>query len=393
MLGRLAVSGLFEYLTIICNKVPEIAFRIQTSQNRNQVRVHLQMEFEPRKAMFKKLTLGLLSVTLVMGSVSAQPTNAQQGSESKATVGGDANVEQQQEHANAKAKSSLVELIQRSEFAGITLTTAQQTTLKELVSTNFLELKTATKAMTGAIPDKEDKLSFRDSFLATRKSGGSTMDALKAGLTEAGLPVMIKEKVTRLAQPRQEVLDRITGGVTELLTDEQRQTLANTTETKIEKEKEATAEEIGATEKESGQVAGNAENPSKPTPKPLPEDQPVIISFAFPEGITSESVTEIAITKVGINDTNVGGTENGSPNFGNRFNLGGSTNVVVTRLNLTEDISKQDGIKIKQLIVGREYAISVFADVKHDGDTQQMVARLPSTAITAEKLKYTLKFE
>ena len=83
--------------------------------------------------MFKKLTLGLLSVTLVMGSVSAQPTNAQQGSESKATVGGDANVEQQQEHANAKAKSSLVELIQRSEFAGITLTTAQQTTLKELV--------------------------------------------------------------------------------------------------------------------------------------------------------------------------------------------------------------------------------------------------------------------
>ena len=134
-------------------------------------------------------------------------------------------------------------------------------------------------------------------------------------------------------------------------------------------------------------------NPPKPVPRPLAEDKPVIISFAFPEEIPAESVSEIAITKVRINSTNIGGSEAGSPNFGNRFKLGGSRNVAVTRLNLTEDISKQDGVKVKQLIIGSEYSISVFANVKHDGNTQQMVARLPSTTITAENRTFTLTFE
>ena len=173
--------------------------------------------------MFKTFAFSLVAISMLAGSVLAQSGNRQQGSSSRQTT--QANQDKQVERENAKTILKYVGLIERGDFASITLDREQKTALKAMVTENIEALNATTANMVNAMPE-ESRRPFQNAFIDAREGGSSTMASIKTGLTSVQADEALQEQVMALNAPRQAVMDRITAGVTELLTPEQQQTLA-----------------------------------------------------------------------------------------------------------------------------------------------------------------------
>ena len=224
--------------------------------------------------MFKKFAIGLIATTLMAGSIYAQSNSRQQGSNNRQqgsnTRGNSAAYSQKQtDRENAKTRLKYVGLIQRGDFPGLTLTSAQRTALKSAVTENFDELNATTIALANLIPE-DNRKAFQSSFLSAREEGMSPMAALKSSMADLELSEQVQAQVLAQNETRQVVMDRITGSVTELLTEEQKQTLMESRPAEMETETEAAAETSGSTSKPAGSAAkpaGSAARPAGSTKK------------------------------------------------------------------------------------------------------------------------------
>lgn len=218
--------------------------------------------------MFKTLAFSLATIALLAGSVVAQSGNRKAGSSNRegSNTRADSQVRRQKETSreNAAATLKYAGLIQRGEFASVELTRDQKTALKALISENIEALNSTTLAMVNALPE-DNRNAFQRAFLNAREEGHSASASVNASLASLEVAEATQQQVIELNGPRQAVVDRITTGVTALLTAEQQQTLAAAT---------VTAAGSGTTTAGSAakQPAGSGVKPvgsgTRPTPAP-----------------------------------------------------------------------------------------------------------------------------
>ena len=197
--------------------------------------------------MFKTLAFSMIATALLAGSVLAQSNNRQQGSDSRQqgssnrTQGSDSRAnseaynQKQQDRENAKAVLKYSGLISRGDFASITLTRDQKTSLKAMVAENLEALNATTGELVNAMPEASRRR-FESAFLEARQGGQSAMDAIKTGMATAQIAEDVQQQVLALNAPRQAVLDRINTGVRATLTPEQLTTLGPAAQTEAVQE-------------------------------------------------------------------------------------------------------------------------------------------------------------
>ena len=129
--------------------------------------------------MFKTLAFSMIATALLAGSVLAQSNNRQQGSSNR-TQGSDSRAnseaynQKQQDRENAKAVLKYSGLISRGDFASITLTRDQKTSLKAMVAENLEALNATTGELVNAMPEASRRR-FESAFLEARQGGQSAV--------------------------------------------------------------------------------------------------------------------------------------------------------------------------------------------------------------------------
>lgn len=115
--------------------------------------------------------------------------------------------------------------IARTEFAGIKLDKTQLGVLKGLTKTNYQQIMNLTSQIGSMIPTK--KLSkLQRTYKAEIKEGKSDKDAMVTSMQVIGLPEMTQEKILMIADSKTGLMNKITMGVKNTLTEEQSAMLA-----------------------------------------------------------------------------------------------------------------------------------------------------------------------
>ena len=172
--------------------------------------------------MYRNLLLSLVLTAFLASGALAQSSSkgGHSGSRSKSSRNNVAAEMKKQKRMAAKEQAKLVGQIQREDFAGIKLSTDQRNKLKSLVAANYERLAKFDMEMGSMIPAAKQK-NLQKSYLMAKKEGMSHAESMKKSMMTVGIKEMTTEKVMKINVSRQEVMDQIIAGVTEMFTDEQ----------------------------------------------------------------------------------------------------------------------------------------------------------------------------
>ena len=172
--------------------------------------------------MYRNLLLSLVLTAFLASGALAQSSSkgGHSGSRSKSSRNNVAAEMKKQKRMAAKEQAKLVGQIQREDFAGIKLSTDQRNKLKSLVAANYERLAKFDMEMGSMIPAAKQK-NLQKSYLMAKKEGMSHAESMKKSMMTVGIKEMTTEKVMKINVSRQEVMDQIIAGVTEMFTAEQ----------------------------------------------------------------------------------------------------------------------------------------------------------------------------
>ena len=176
--------------------------------------------------MYRNLLLSLVLTAFLASGALAQSSShggsGSKGSRSNASRNNVAADMKKQKRMAAKEMVKLVGQIQREDFAGIKLDKDQRNKLKSLVSENFESLKKFDMEMASMIPAAKQK-NLQKNYLMAKKEGMSHAESMKKSMMTVGIEEMTTKKVMKINVSRQEVMDQIIAGVTEMFTAEQKE--------------------------------------------------------------------------------------------------------------------------------------------------------------------------
>ena len=165
--------------------------------------------------MYTKLLLGLVLSAFLASGLSAQSSSKGHKSRSSSAA------MKKQERMDAREKLKLVGQIQREDFAGLKLNKDQRNKLKSPVDANFVGLTKIDMQIGDMIPGaKRNKL--KKNYLMAKKEGMSNAESMKKSMMKVGISEAVTMKVMKLNESKDELMDQIRAGVTEMLTDEQK---------------------------------------------------------------------------------------------------------------------------------------------------------------------------
>lgn len=183
--------------------------------------------------MNKTLLLALVAALFMVADVSAQSGSKPSGSSSKqgsstredgSSSKGNANVsamKKKMERLEAKQIAKIARQIQKDNFAGIKLVKAQKNELKELVMANFKSLTQFDTQIQGLIP-KDKVKDLRKGYTASKRKGNSEAESMMMSMKSVGISEMVQEKVMQVRTEKDELVQEIVAGVSEMLDDDQK---------------------------------------------------------------------------------------------------------------------------------------------------------------------------
>ena len=168
--------------------------------------------------MLKNLLLGLVLTAFLTSGVLAQSSSRGSHSSNRNSTSA---AMKKQKRMETKEKSKLVGQIQREDFAGLKLDRDQRNKLKSLVEANFAGLMKFDMQMAKMIPGAKQK-NLKKNYLMSKKEGMSHAESMKVSMMKVGISEATTMKVMKLNDSKNELLDKIRAGVTEMLSDEQK---------------------------------------------------------------------------------------------------------------------------------------------------------------------------
>ena len=175
--------------------------------------------------MCKELILSLAVVVVLSGGLQAQSSS--KGS-SRST-----SMNRSKERMMAVEIDKAAKKIAKEQFAGITLDRAQRDILRDLTKANYKKMTSLDSQIARLIPTNKIK-KLQRMYNKAMKEGQDEKAAMMTSMNDIDLPEMVQEKVLKLNASKAEIVNLITAGVSESLTEKQQAVLAEKMEMKKE---------------------------------------------------------------------------------------------------------------------------------------------------------------
>lgn len=176
-----------------------------------------------------KLILGLLVAVLMIGDASAQSGAKRYGSSSASAQSssknyGSSSKSKKMERFERDQMVMMAKKITKEHFTDIKLDRNQKSELKKLVMDNYQDLSKLETQMQALIP-AQDVSDVRKAYKKSLREGSSESEAMAMGMKSAELPEMIQDKVMKLKDQSDVIMQDIATDVSDLFNDEQKEIL------------------------------------------------------------------------------------------------------------------------------------------------------------------------